>query len=124
MNGLMLKVIYMEKTLTIFRRVYSIRQDLGRKVVQGLCPDGMFVLGAYTPKQLVNKTGGSPAAELTMKLSELRWEPARLRIHSHLEDGAICNGESAAPWPSCSGADFGRKTLRAKLWNSPLNPTN
>jgi hypothetical protein len=48
--------------------------------VAGLTDGGVFLLEAYTPKQLEFGTGGPPRAELMMELSPLREELAGLEI--------------------------------------------
>jgi SAM-dependent methyltransferase len=56
------------------------RHDLHRRVVAGLRPGGVFVLEAYTPKQLEYRTGGPPVRELLVSLDELRADLDRLRL--------------------------------------------
>jgi SAM-dependent methyltransferase len=51
-----------------------IRQKLHKGVVAGLKQGGLFVLEAYTKKQLHYGTGGPPTAELTMSLDKLKNE--------------------------------------------------
>ncbi|WP_432823373.1 SAM-dependent methyltransferase [Trichloromonas sp.] len=56
----------------------ALRREVHRKVVAGLRPGGLFILEAYTPKQLQFKTGGPPVAELMMTLEGLKEELAGL----------------------------------------------
>jgi SAM-dependent methyltransferase len=56
------------------------RQDLHRRVVAGLRPGGVFVLEAYTPKQLEYRTGGPPVRALLVSLGALRAELDGLRF--------------------------------------------
>ncbi len=56
------------------------RHDLHRRVVAGLRPGGVFILEAYTPKQLEYRTGGPPVRELLVSLGELRAELEGLRF--------------------------------------------
>ena len=51
-----------------------VRKIVFSKAVQGLKPGGVFVLEAYTPKQLDFGTGGPPTAELMMSLDALKTE--------------------------------------------------
>lgn len=55
-----------------------VRKPLHRKVVRGLCADGVFVLEAYTPAQLELKTGGPPTKDQMMSLISLQEELAGL----------------------------------------------
>ena len=50
------------------------RRKLHRTVVKALRPGGMFLLEAYTPKQLLHKTGGPPDVNKLMTLDDLREE--------------------------------------------------
>ncbi len=50
------------------------RKKIHRQMVEGLVPGGMFVLEAYTPKQLIYRTGGPPTAELMMNAATLEKE--------------------------------------------------
>jgi len=54
------------------------RADLHQRCVRGLKKGGVFLLEAYTPKQLTYKTGGPPVVELLMTASALRTELAGL----------------------------------------------
>lgn len=77
------------------------RRRLHRQVVQGLRPGGVFILEAYTPEQLVYKTGGPPVAELTMRLADVRQEINGLEICHGVErvreihEGEYHNGAGA-----------------------------
>ncbi|WP_440996079.1 SAM-dependent methyltransferase [Arhodomonas sp. SL1] len=52
----------------------KIRRRVHRQVVAGLKPGGVFLLEAYTPRQLEYRTGGPPVAEMMMELSSLEAE--------------------------------------------------
>jgi len=58
----------------------SIRVPLHAAVVRGLRPGGIFILEAYTPRQLGRGTGGPPSAELLVSLDELTRELAGLKF--------------------------------------------
>ncbi|MCG6897413.1 MAG: methyltransferase domain-containing protein [Thiocapsa sp.] len=58
----------------------ALRRQLHRQVVAGLRPGGVFVLEAYTPRQLELGTGGPPVAELMMELETLAEELTGLRF--------------------------------------------
>ncbi len=58
----------------------ALRRGVHASVVQGLAPDGVFILEAYTPAQLVFGTGGPKALELLMTLAALREELAGLEF--------------------------------------------
>ena len=61
----------------------NIRQPLHKKVINGLKPGGLFILEAYTPRQLEYQTGGPKDLNLLYKLSSLRDELKSLEfIHS------------------------------------------
>lgn len=49
-----------------------LRKTVFARAVRGLRPGGVFVLEAYTPKQLQFATGGPPTAELMMTLEALK----------------------------------------------------
>ncbi len=51
-----------------------LRREVHRQVVAGLKPGGVFLLEAYTPAQLLHRTGGPPTADLLPTLAELREE--------------------------------------------------
>lgn len=52
----------------------ALRRDLHRRVVEGLRPGGIFILEAYTPRQLEYGTGGPPDPDRLMTLEALREE--------------------------------------------------
>ena len=58
----------------------DLRKKVHRDVVAGLKKGGIFLLEAYTPKQLEFGTGGPPSAELMMDLATLREELSGLKI--------------------------------------------
>lgn len=58
----------------------GLRRRIHAQVVTGLKPGGMFVLEAYTPKQLEFVTGGPSSIELMVNLSELVGELAGLEL--------------------------------------------
>jgi SAM-dependent methyltransferase len=58
----------------------TVRQSVHRAVVSGLKPGGVFVLEAYTPRQLSFGTGGPKSPEFLMSLDELRSELVGLRL--------------------------------------------
>jgi SAM-dependent methyltransferase len=51
-----------------------LRKQIHRDSVQGLRPGGVFLLEAYTPRQLQFKTGGPSMPELLMELAILKEE--------------------------------------------------
>lgn len=62
-----------------------LRKAVHRRVVRALRPGGLFLLEAYTPRQLQFGTGGPPNAELMMDLVGLGEELAGLRIEHGIE---------------------------------------
>ncbi len=62
-----------------------VRATLHRKVVAGLRPGSVFILEAYTPRQLALKTGGPSQADLMPDLAALRVELAGLRLEHAVE---------------------------------------
>ena len=58
----------------------DLRKKVHRDVVAGLKKGGIFLLEAYTPKQLEFGTGGPPSAEFMMDLATLREELSGLKI--------------------------------------------
>lgn len=58
----------------------ELRRDLHRRVVEGLRPGGVFLLEAYTPRQLEYGTGGPPDVRRLMTLAELRDELPGLEL--------------------------------------------
>ncbi len=79
----------------------TIRAHVHRQVVTGLRSGGVFVLEAYTPRQLAFKTGGPPTAELTMELATLQQELKGLEFNHAVElerdiqEGLFHRGRSA-----------------------------
>jgi SAM-dependent methyltransferase len=51
-----------------------LRANLHGRIVRALKPGGVFLLEAYTPKQLTYKTGGPPVVEMLMTLEALKHE--------------------------------------------------
>lgn len=71
-----------------------LRRSLHRQVVRGLRPGGVFLMEAYTPRQLLHKTGGPPVAELAMTLDELVQEIQGLDIvHGQELEREVHEGE-------------------------------
>jgi len=58
----------------------ALRKDVHSRVVRALKPDGVFLLEAYTVRQLEYGTGGPPNAALMMSLVDLKDELAGLSI--------------------------------------------
>jgi len=58
----------------------ELRTSLHARVVKALKPGGVFILEAYTPKQLEYRTGGPSTPELLMTLAELKEELAGLEF--------------------------------------------
>lgn len=56
------------------------RQRVHRQVVRALRPGGVFILEAYTPRQLDYGTGGPPTTDLLLSLDDLRPELAGLEL--------------------------------------------
>jgi Methyltransferase domain len=79
----------------------TIRAHVHRQVVTGLRSGGVFVLEAYTPRQLAFKTGGPPTAELTMELATLQQELKGLafnhavELERDIQEGLFHRGRSA-----------------------------
>jgi len=57
-----------------------LRSNVHRRVVEGLKPGGIFILEAYTPKQLEYKTGGPHESDMMMTLEGLMSELRGLNI--------------------------------------------
>lgn len=68
-----------------------LRRRLHRRVAAGLRPGGVFLLEAYTPRQLRYGTGGPPTEELLVSLEELREELTglELRLARELERDVV-----------------------------------
>jgi hypothetical protein len=79
----------------------TIRAHVHRQGVAGLRSGGVFVLEAYTPRQLAFKTGGPPTADLTMELATLRQELEGLEfkhtaeLEREIQEGRFHRGHSA-----------------------------
>lgn len=78
-----------------------IRRRLFGQVAAGLRPGGVFLLEAYTPKQLEFGTGGPSAVELLVPLAAvheelpgLEWEIAR-EVEREIHEGQYHHGQSA-----------------------------
>ncbi len=80
----------------------TVRANVHRSVVEGLCPGGVFILEGYSPRQLEYRTGGPPTLELLMDLETIKAELDGLvfksaeelirKIHEgqcHQGDGAV-----------------------------------
>jgi SAM-dependent methyltransferase len=79
----------------------NVRHTVHQRVVSGLKPGGVFVLEAYTPRQLEYGTGGPPVRELLVTLDELRGELEGLRfdiareIEREVREGRLHGGMGA-----------------------------
>jgi SAM-dependent methyltransferase len=79
----------------------TIRAHVHQQVVTGLRSGGVFVLEAYTPRQLAFKTGGPPTADLTMELATLQQELDGLKfnhakeLERDIQEGRFHQGHSA-----------------------------
>ncbi len=77
------------------------RKALHKQIVHALRPGGIFLLEAYTPRQLDYNTGGPPEIALLMDLDSLQQELQGLRfLHAQectreLHEGLFHNGPSA-----------------------------
>lgn len=63
----------------------ELRRDVHARVVRALRPGGLFVLEAYTPRQLDYGTGGPPDPALLVTLEALRTELAGLDVEHGVE---------------------------------------
>lgn len=71
----------------------DLRRQVHAGVVRALKPGGLFLLEAYTPRQLQFGTGGPPAAGMMMALQALTAELSGLDIEYGIElDRAISEG--------------------------------
>jgi len=76
----------------------DIRREVHRRAASGLRPGGLFLLEAYTPRQLAYGTGGPPTAEMMMDLAGLRAELPGLEllvgqeIERRVEEGRYHSG--------------------------------
>ena len=79
----------------------ALRIRVHSQVVQSLRPGGVFILEAFTPRQLEFGTGGPPVAEMMMDLELLRHELTGLALDvgqetvREVHEGALHNGTSA-----------------------------
>ncbi|MDY6902692.1 MAG: class I SAM-dependent methyltransferase [Cyanobacteriota bacterium] len=79
----------------------NLRANIHRQVVSGLRSGGVFVLEAYTPRQLEFKTGGPPNADLMMELKTLQQELDGLEfrhateVEREIQEGLFHQGHSA-----------------------------
>lgn len=79
----------------------DLRTRLHRSVVAALRPGGVFLLEAYTPKQLEYRTGGPRTADLLMTLAAVREELSGLELLDagerlrEVHEGAYHDGPSA-----------------------------
>jgi cyclopropane fatty-acyl-phospholipid synthase-like methyltransferase len=79
----------------------TVRAHVHQQVISGLRSGGVFVLEAYTPRQLAFKTGGPPTADLTMELATLRQELEGLEfkhtaeLEREIQEGRFHRGHSA-----------------------------
>jgi len=97
-----IKENHYDSIISIFCHIpVSIRQNIHKQVVSGLKPGGLFVLEAYTAKQLQYGTGGPPNSDLMMSLKELKQELAGLEfliaqeIDREINEGKYHNGQGA-----------------------------
>jgi SAM-dependent methyltransferase len=79
----------------------DLRSQVYRQAVQGLKPNGVFVLEAFAPEQLSYNTGGPknidmlPAlSQLQQELTGLDWEIAR-SLERNLDEGRYHSGKAA-----------------------------
>ena len=69
-------------------------RDIHAVVVAGLKPGGVFILEAYTPRQLEYGTGGPKSPDLLVTLEELRDDLTGLRLlHAVEKEESIVEGE-------------------------------
>lgn len=79
----------------------SIRTQVHQQVVSGLRSGGVFVLEAYTSRQLELKTGGPPNPDLLMDLTTLQSELKGLafkhaiELERDIQEGLLHRGRSA-----------------------------
>lgn len=85
--------------ISIWAHVPSlVRGDLHKRCVAGLAPGGLFLLEAYSPKQLGRGTGGPSDLDLLMDLSVVRRELAGLQFEiacereRDVQEGPFHNG--------------------------------
>lgn len=76
----------LDGVVSIFAHVPpQVRQELHRKIVDGLRPGGVLILEAYRPDQLKYKTGGPPTADFMMTLESLEAELVGLNFEYAVE---------------------------------------
>lgn len=79
----------------------ALRARVHDAAVRGLRPGGVFILEAYTPRQLAYGTGGPRAEELLVTPQDLNTELAGLRLEQCVErvrpvrEGSLHDGEAA-----------------------------
>jgi len=79
----------------------AVRRSVHAAIVRGLPPGGMYVLEAYTPRQLAFGTGGPPVADLLVTLDDVRRELAGLdvvigrEVERDVVEGRMHRGRSA-----------------------------
>lgn len=79
----------------------ALRKSLYAQVVRALKPGGVFILEAYTPRQLVFRTGGPSTPELLMTLAELKQELRGLEfkhakeLEREVNEGPFHSGHAA-----------------------------
>jgi len=80
--------------VSIFAHVpSSLRKDLHARVMTALKPGGVFLLEAYTPRQIGRGTGGPMNADFTMSLEGLREELEPLEfLHAVERDREVIEG--------------------------------
>jgi len=77
------------------------REELHAQVARALLPGGVFILEAYTPRQLRYGTGGPSSAALLPALDDLRAELKELELEiarevvREVQEGRMHHGESA-----------------------------
>lgn len=72
----------------------ELRRTVHRRVVRGLRPGGVFLLEAYTPRQLQFGTGGPPSAAMMYDAATLREDLAGLNVvHAEERDRVVHEGE-------------------------------
>ena len=78
-----------------------LRKKVHGQIAQSLRPGGVFILEAFTPRQLECKTGGPPVVEMMMDLETLRHELTGLEFEigeevvREIHEGPHHNGTSA-----------------------------
>ena len=71
----------------------ALRKSVHESVAEGLCRGGVFLLEAYTPKQLEYGTGGPPSAELMFTLDMVRQElPGLELVHQQELEREVIEG--------------------------------